>query len=676
MRININWLKEYVTINLPAEKLAHRLTMAGMEVEKIHSLGHDTILEIEITPNRPDCLNVVGLARETAAALNKNLNLPKFRRHKKVSTKCPIEILDRQGCLRYIGTVIQGVAVKAAPEVMTQHLTVLGLRPINNIVDITNFCLLETGQPLHAFDYDKLIGGKIIVRRARAGEKIVTIDGIERTLDPSILVIADAQRPVAIAGIMGGKATEVTETTKNVLLESAYFKPAIIRRGCRTLGLGTDSSYRFERGVDLTNVDEAAFRAVALIFEQAGGKVTARSDVFPGKRKFTTRRITIATDQINTLLGAELTMSQSKTILKKLGFKVTVDKTRKLHLTAPSFRNDVRREEDVVEEIARVVGYDNLPWRLPEIKAMPVTFDGKRSLKRKIRTILLSQGFQETVLYSLTNQKSLERCLLGSLPAVRIQNPLTQDQEFLRPAVLPTMLPVVELNFNRGQKDLRLYELGKIYPPSGEKEVLSLILTGRRYQDWRLEKHQQVDYYDIKGVLLTFLERLHMRNLRIENQSDSIFSAGKGSRIVQETAVLGVFGKLETKVLKNWDVKLESVYFAQVDLEEINKAQRPQPAFQPLGDFPAVVRDVSLAVKKDIAFETVADLARQNGQEILRDVIFIEQYTGEKIPTGYHGLVFSLVYQSLERTLTEEEVNAVHQTICQEFFGKLKATIR
>lgn len=676
MKISCQWLKDYVNFNIPPEKLAHRLTMAGMEVEKIHVVQDDAVLEMEITPNRPDCLNILGISREIAAVLGRTLKLPKYRKAKTPRQKCPVEILDRHGCSRYVGTVICDVRVSASPEGIKKRLETVDVRSINNVVDITNFCLMETGQPMHAFDYDKLIGEKIVVRRARAGEKITTIDGVQRTLDPGILVIADAQKPVAIAGIIGGKDTEVTEGTKNILLESAYFDPVIVRRGCRALGVSTDSSYRFERGVDILAVADAAHRAVALILQNAGGKVTARTDLFSGKRKIAPQRIRISVSQINKTLGAQITMSQSKTILKKLGFKVTVGKDKGLEVIPPSFRGDIKREEDLIEEVARILGYDHLPSSLPEIKASAIPENGRRRFNETLRGVLIGQGFSETVLYSLINQGNLDKCLLNSLTGVRIQNPLSQEQEMLRPAVLPSFMPVVRLNFNRGQKDLKLFEAGKIYSPSGERDVLSLIMSGTRYQDWRLNRKDRMDFYDMKGALEALMEKLELTSCRIEPQTNAIFEQGHGACFKSGEETLGFFGKLHGQILKNWDIKPEAVYFAQLDLELVSRLVTPKKPYCAPTEYPAVTRDVSLAVKKTIPFDHIRTVARANGGDLLSEINFIEQYLGEKIPQDCRGLVFSLVYQSSTRTLTEEGVNAVHRVICREFEEKLGAVIR
>lgn len=676
MKISINWLKDYVAVGIPAEKLAHRLTMAGMEVEKIESLDGDTVLEMEITPNRPDCLNVLGIARETAAALNRKLKIPKVRKPRHPRQTVPIEILDREGCSRYIGTVIKNIRVAPAPEDLQKKLRAVGVRPVNNIVDITNFCLFETGQPMHAFDYDKLAGGCIIVRRARAGEKITTIDGEERVLDPGVLIIADAKRPVAIAGVMGGKDTEVTAATQTILLESAYFQPSLVRRGARICGVSSESSYRFERGVDILTVESAAVRAVELILKTASGSVAGRSDIFLNKRKIEHPSISITREQVHRFLGTDLTTSRCKTILKNLGFQVKVEKRQVLTVIPPSFRCDIKAPVDVMEEIARIHGYDQIPSTVPPIKISDAVQGPQRDLKKDVRDILRADGFSETILYSLTSRRDLDRSGCSGWPAVAVKNPISQDQELMRPAVLPCFLPVVRGNFNRGQKDLRLFEIGKVYGPGHERETLALVMSGQRSMDWRAAEKRTVDFFDLKGAVLPVLRRFGVFDFELEQAPEGGFAPGEGVKLVDGKTCFGVMGRIHPDVLAGWDIKSLDVYFAQLDLAGLLERVLPTRRMRPVSPFPAVTRDISLAVAHGISYQNVRSVVLAHGPEWLAEVNFVEEYLGEKIPAGQRGLVFSLVYQSGERTLTEEEVSRAHSRICQRLVDQISATLR
>ncbi len=679
MKISYNWLKDYVNINISAEKLAHRLTMAGMEVEKVEHVNGDTIFELEITPNRPDCLNMLGIAREVAAVLEKDLALPFIKNIKYPRVKSDIQIVDKKGCSRYIGTLIEGVSVNKAPEKILKRISALGLRPVNDVVDITNFCLLETGQPLHAFDYDKLEGRRIVVRRAKEGEKIVTIDGVERHLDASILVIADAKKAVAIAGVMGGKETEVTQATKNIFLESAYFDPIFIRRASRKLGVSSDSSYRFERGVDYEGVETAARRATALIVDSTGGKVTRHADVGGSRPKKPKAAIAVSIKQINKFLGAEFAPARYKGILKRLGFRGISGSGDCWKVTPPAHRADIKRQEDVVEEVSRVIGYDNLPASLPLVKATDIRTDERREFRRRVRELLIAQGFCETVTYTMINQKALQRTRQENYRGIGIQNPLTMDQEMMRPTFLPSLLPVVLGNINRGQRDLRIFETGKIYLTGGEREAVGMILTGARDADWRKEKKEAVNYYDMKGVVEQVLARLGLERAQFQPGEQAYFDPRESVMITADEEPLGVMGKISQEVLSNWEIKQkQDIYFSFLDLEKMKAKTRlfEQRRYEPVSEYPAVVRDVSLASNKDVSFKRIKDVVSARAGDILGGITFNEEYLGEKIPMGQRGMVFSLNYQSSRRTLREDEVNAVHEKVIAALVSELGATVR
>jgi phenylalanyl-tRNA synthetase beta chain len=647
-----------------------------LEVKKMSAVNGDTVLEIEVTPNRPDCLNMLGIARETAAVLSKMWHAPKVKALRLPSLKCAIDVLDKKGCPRYIGTLMEGVRIAGSPLIIQKRLTALGMRLINNVVDITNFCLIETGQPLHAFDYDKLSGGRIVVRRAKEGERIVTLDEVERRLDPSVLVIADAEKPVAIAGIMGGKEAEVTGNTRNILLESAYFDPVLIRRASRKLGLSSDSSYRFERGVDYETVKTGADRALSLILDCAHGRVVRRSDVTAASLKYAKPAMTISAEKVNAFLGADERPLRYKHILKRLGFSVAMAAGGALNVKAPSFRGDIRQEVDVIEEIARVLGYDRLPSTLPFIQAMPLEADAKREFRRAIRDLVVAQGFYEVVTYAMIHPESLVRSMQADLQGIKVRNPLSQDQAVLRPSFLPSLLSATAFNINRDQKNLKLFEMGKIYLPSGERETLGLILAGRHARDWRRQENPEMDFYDIKGVIEQTLDGIGLRKWRVEQSPYAWFKKGQGACVNVEGLPVGVLGKVEEGVLAGWDIKQKNVYFAQVDLDGLGRHYMLERSYRPVREYPAISRDVSLAVKRDVDFQQVKEIAFRLGRDILSSVQFQEEYLGEKIPSGCRGMVFSLIYQSSERTLREDEVNALHASIVQAFVSELGAIQR
>ena len=674
MKLSLNWLKDYIDSKLKTDDLIHRLVMAGWEVEAVESVGKDTVFELEITPNRPDCLNVLGLAREISAITGRKVSFPKIKNYKETSNKISISIEDKKDCSRYIGTLIENVTIADSPAHLPNRLNSIGTRPISNAVDITNFVLMETGQPLHVFDYDKMAGGEIMVRRARQGEKIATIDGIERTLDPSILVIADEKKAVAIAGIMGGKDTEVTLSTKNILLESAHFNMALIRRASRKLGLRSDSSYRFERNVDWTGVLTGANRATDLLLELTKGQLAARRDVAYAP-KGSQASIKITTQEVETLLGLKVPVARIKSILTSLDFKVT-GKGASLVVAAPSFRGDIKQSVDLVEEIARTIGFDHIPTSLPQIKAKNLTVDPRPAqVKKKLRQTLMASGLDEIVTLSMTNTKALSKCMQNNLKQVRVFNPLTIDQELMRPSLLPGFMQVVSGNFNRGQKNLRLFEIAKRYLPQGERTTLALLLTGSRYQDWRLSRKEQVEFSDLKGILENISVHLEPGDSKffLENQ---FLDTSSVSSLEVNRKNIGFAGKLNKVVLNNWDIKHQDVYFAEIDLEEFFIRPAHTVKFQPMAEFPAIIRDISLAVKKEVSYGAIQEICRKKGGPILAEVHFIEEYLGDKIQPGHKGLVFSCHYQSHDRTLREEEVNAAHQSIIRALTSQLAAVLR
>jgi len=715
MKLSLNWLKDYIDPKLSTDGLVERLTMAGLEVEAVESVGGDTVLEIEITPNRPDCLNILGLAREVGAITGKKVKYPvilsvaKDLKGPKDSspfglrmTRNSIHIENKKDCSRYIGTLIRNVQIKDAPQEMKQRLISLGISTINNAVDVTNFVMMEMGQPLHAFDHDKLVGGKIIVRRAKAGETIVTLDGVERKLDPSILVIADAQKPVAIAGIMGGMGTEITAGTKNILLESAHFEMGLIRRACRSLGLRSDSSYRFERNVNFEGVLSGANRATELLLQTTGGRLSGRGEISANTKKVTTR-IKLKVADVESLLGVKVTPLKIKAWLAKLGFKVTA-KTGILTVTPPGGRTDIQQDVDVIEEIARMIGFDRLPSSMPLIKSTNIPVNKRpREIKDKARRVLTAAGIDEIITHNMINSKMLTKSNMADIKAIRIFNPLTQDQELMRPSMLPSMLQAAVTNINRGQKDLRFFEIGKRYVPSViaseakqsfkkiasslenaprndtyevlEKETLGILLTGRRSRDWRLSKKESVEIFDLKGIVEKIFLSFGIDPVYEKNQF-AVLDSGCAMSIMLNGKYLGSLGKVDRKILNNWDIKNQDVYFAGLHLDDIYPLPSKGVKYQPISEFPAIVRDVSLSVKKEIPYNKIEEVCRQHGGEILRSVNFIEQYLGDKIQSGHKGLVFSCQYQSNTRTLREDEVTTVHERILQALVGDLAVVRR
>lgn len=657
MKISLDWIKDYVKFRISAGNLAERLTMAGLEIEQIYDVQGSKVFDLEVTPNRADCLCMIGMAREIAAVLDAELKLPTFKTPKIPSSKCDVTIKEDLLCQRYIAMRINGLKVKDSPAWVQKKLKRIGLRPVNNIVDITNFSMMESGQPLHAFDFDKLEGGKIEVRKARKGEKLLAIDGNEYTLDSSVLVIADAKRPVAIAGIMGGKNTEVDAETQNILLESAYFNPVHIRRTSRQLALSSDSSYRFERGVVFNDVLTGAQRALSLILDESKGDFMAYTALGKKQQKVSAKAIRISLDQINHYLGAQLTAAQCANIFQKLGFAVKKNAKATFAVSPADFRKDIHQPVDLIEEVARIVGYDNLPATLPSVKPSTIKENPMVQNRKTARDILIRQGFQEVITYAMDSKENLEKTKVNTTSCIKIKNPLSLEQEVMRPSLISNHLQIIGANVNRGNTDLRFFEAGKIYTRSGEYEHLALSMTGSRRQDWRENEQLALDFYDIKGALQSVCGRLKVKDVTFESTDIPWGAKGECANVIKGNTVIGMIAKVDDVILQAWGIKGSSVYFGEINMQAIYAQTLSKTVFQKISNYPPIVHDISLAVGPGVTFQQIKNIVKKNASKLLIDITFKEEYLGEKIDEGKRGLVFSLHFQSNERTLLEDEVN-------------------
>lgn len=678
MKISLSWLKDYISYGVSKAELSKRLTLSGLEVEKEEVVGTDTTFEFEITPNRPDCLSLLGIARELSAILDKPLKKPAVKKNIFPKNKCDVTVTDAKDCPRYIGAVLKNVRVAASAPWLKNKVTSIGARSVNNIVDLTNFCLMETGQPMHAFDFDKLAGGKIIVRRAKTGEKILAINDVEYALDPSMLVIADTEKPVAIAGVMGGKATEVTEKTKNILLESAYFDQHVIRRTSRKLALRSDSSYRFERGVDMSMVEKASARAINLILKEAGGEPFSFGDVYKGKKAVKPNTsIFVDAQRTSKFLGTEISSAKIKNILTRLEFKASPGPKGKIKVLAPSFRSDIKSDIDVIEEVARVIGYDRLNTRLASVNPVNIQTGVNRIFKEKLANVLAGLGLNEIISYALVGKKDLAAEKISVSDLICVQNPLSEDQEALRPSALPGMIRAIAHNFKNGQKDLRLFEIGKIYLPSGEKDVVSIALSGRQAHDWRNPKFQPYDLYDIKGVVEKVFDAFDFKAPVVEPEKNMSLENEESAKIIFNGEEIGFLGKVQKGILEKWDIKHQDVFFAQMFFAPLSVAQQGRVRrYTPLNEYPSVVRDVSLAVKGTVSYQALKDAIVKLDEPLLATIDIVEQYLGDKIPSGYRGITMTFLYRSTKRTLTEKEVEDAHQKICDSVIKEFQAIKR
>ncbi len=678
MKISYSWLKEYVNISLAPDKLAHLLTMAGLSVESVKRFGDDYVFEIEITANRPDWLSVIGVAREIAALTGEKLKAPKVANIKAGSSVAglKVRIEERSLCPRYTARVIRNVKVGESPAWLRARIEAMGLRSVNNIVDITNFCLFETGEPMHAFDFDKISLGEIFIRKALEGEKVVSIEGTEKTLDKSMLVIADGKKTIAIAGVMGAANTEVTGATKNILLEAAYFDPVSVRRTSRKLAISTESSYRFERRVDPDNIVCSSNRALEIIIKIVGGEPGPLIDM--GNKETKKNAINLRIEKVNKLLGTEISASIMKKIVLALGIKIKGSSGKKMALEAPSFRCDIKNEIDVIEEIARVYGYDKIPITLPKIVEQPTRFDRTMVVRKKIRECLTALGSDEIITYSLLSRKMVEASEASGDSIVGIANPLTNEQEMMRPNLLSGMMNAILWNINRKTKDLKLFEIGNVYfkkdEKYGERMHLAIGITGENAVGW-VRGSSGANFFGLKGMIETLFMELGIEAPEFKCARKNGFLSGECAEISIATESVGMMGRISGKVLHNFDIK-ENVYMVEINLDTLLKYVKLEKRFVELSRYPSVFRDISILAEKGLPNAELVSAAKIAGGSILRDIRLIDRYEGKQIPEGRQSLTYRLEYCDPSKTLEEKDVLDIHGRVLGELEAKFGAKLR
>jgi len=639
----------------------------------------DYVLNLDLTPNRPDCLSMIGVAREVRALLGGKIRKPRIslRESRELAkNKIQIEIADPDACPRYAARVITKVRVSKSPFWLRRRLESVGLRSINNVVDATNLVMMEQGQPLHAFDYDLFSQPKVLVRRAKSDEKFVTLDQVERKLSKEVLLITDGKKPVAVGGIMGGLESEVTEKSENVLLESAYFDPAVIRRGRIHLGLNTDASHRFERGVDPHNVVNAADRAAQLIAELAQGEVLKGViDCYP--RKIPELRIKLRKKRVNQILDTRLTQSQIKRILKNLGMKVKQNKDLKVEV--PAFRPDITREIDLIEEVARIYGYDRIDTS-PRAGGPLVTSVGREErILNHIKEILVGQGFFEVVTNNLVDPRRASKIDPES-DFLGLRNPLSEELSVLRSSLVYSILKVIEWNKKRKESQIRIFELGGVFQPQDkglprEKFKLCLALSGIREPVTWNGTEAEVDFYDLKGVVESLFEELFLPGFHLVPEAAPVFLKGSGFAVRAKDSNLGFLGEISPEILGDFDLR-DKIYLSELDLGQIIGMIPGERLFTPLPKFPPVERDVAIVVDEDILLQDIEQRIKQTGKDLIEKLVLFDLYRGKQIPPGKKSLAYSIRYRRKERTLTDEEVEEVHQRIVSQLETCFGAKLR
>jgi phenylalanyl-tRNA synthetase beta chain len=682
MKASVKWLREFVEFSLTASELANALTMAGLEVEDINELEEDAILEINITPNRSDCLSITGIAREISALLGMPFKFNPASVQKEEGAGPSIEIKDESLCPRYASRVIYNVQVKPSPQWISERLQHHGLRPVNNIVDITNYVLLEMGHPLHAFDLDRLSGKRIVVKTAGSADRLLTLDNEDRKLTREMLLIWDSEKPVAVAGVMGGLHTEVIDSTKHILLESAYFSPLSIRRTSKALSLSTEASYRFERGADINGVVPALERAVQLIIDNAGGTATGITDVY--RKPLRSQRITLTWKKINDTLGININPSRIYTMLKSLGIEHKTE-GEGISVMPPSFRQDMRMDVDVIEEVARLYGYNNIPSTFPNIEIQPIKSNIRWDFVHTIKNLMVRSGYLEAINYSFLNPSVFDKLRLPAKDKRRklttIKNPLKKEDEALRTTLIPALLENVRLNIRRGERSIRIFEISSVFLHSTRNlpyEILKLsaiYLKDRNETVWQ-EKHD--GFYDLKGALENIFLDLKIKDYSFHKDMDvkePYLHPGKSCVIKINEHVAGYLGTLHPEVAEDFDVYPET-NIMELDIDKILSLKRPQTVYQPLPKYPYIERDIAIIVPNNIPVSDAESAILHVDSHFIESVRLFDIYEGKPIPKGKKSLAFSIRYRAVDRTLTDEEVKGIHTNIIKRLQDTLNAELR
>ena len=648
----------------------------------------DIILDLDITPNRPDCLSVIGIAREIAALTDEPLHLPEIHYNEledSIDSFASADIVESNLCPRYCAGLITGIKISPSPNWLQRRLNSCGMRPINNVVDITNYVMLEYGQPLHAFDYRKLQGGQIIVRRARNGEALTSLDGTKRALNSGILVIADKEEAVAVAGIMGGLDSEVTDKTDTILLESANFNQAAIHQGCNYLQLQSEASVRFDKGLNSELPLIPLKRATQLLLELAGGRAAKGViDVYPGKSA--PKLLSLTVQEVERLSGLKVDINEIIKVLKALGFECP-ESNSDLQISAskPYWRSDIKCSADLVEEVVRIIGYEKIPITrlsspLPPQKSKLSPAGRQSDFKDRLRNILTGFGFQEILTYSLVSLQKMQNLYpnlkLQTVP-LKVANPMTREQEYLRSTLRAGLLSTLAHNQKFESEGIRLSEIGKIFLPRGkdlpeEREMLCAVLSGPRAGlSWQADK-EMLDFFDAKGVVDNILNQLGLKVSFNISDDDTLFP-GRGANIIVEDDKVGIVGELHPKVGQAFELS-ETACLMEIDLEKVLTKIIEMKAYQPIPRFPTVTRDIALVVDEQISYGRVEEIIQRF--PLVTRVTLFDLYRGEQILEGKKSFAIRIVYQSPSHTLTDEEVDETQEQMLARLHQELGATLR
>jgi phenylalanyl-tRNA synthetase beta chain len=658
MKLSPHWIRDFVGLTVDDHQLAHDLTSIGMAVEGIDGVAENAVFEMEIGTNRPDAMNHYGVAREAAAVYDVPLKpiSPQLPPADK-GVAFPVEIEDAEGCARFSARILSGVSIRSAPAEIVRRLGLLEQRPINNAVDATNYTLWEMGKPTHVFDLDLLEGGKIIVRRARAGETLKTLDGVERKLTPEDLVVADTRKPVGLAGTMGGYDTMITEKTHNILIESAWWDPVTVRKMSRRHALHTDPSHRFERGADFESTILSCDRVAELILQSGGGQLIGEPiDVIA--RRLDQAPVALGISEVRRILGGNLDANQIVRILKRLGFELLPEPGEEQEFTVhiPSWRLDVEREIDLIEEVARLYGYDKFANTLPAFSGSVVELP-EAGKDKKLRGSLLALGYNEAVSLTFISHQDAED--FSAVPVLELENPLSEEASVMRTSLVPGILHMLAYNLNRGNDNVRLFEAGNVFEAFEGKvaqaKQICFAATGSALEPSVHQPARLLSFFDLKGDIETLLNAFEHRTLAYDSQVAEYYHPGRAARLMMDGLLVAQFGQLHPQTAAKRKLK-QDVFIAEVYLDRLYKHELRKVQYEALPRYPAVERDFSCIFADDVNFEKIDCAIAGLQLAELRSLVPVEIFRGGAIPAGKYSILLRATFQSKDRTLREDEV--------------------
>ncbi|MBF0328199.1 MAG: phenylalanine--tRNA ligase subunit beta [Nitrospirae bacterium] len=697
MRVPFEWIKSMVPVKQTPEEVAHNLTMIGFEVEAIDRMDGDAVFEVNVTPNRPDCLSVIGIAREISAFYNIPVEFPEHDVLAELGgLDFNVDILDKNLCNRYAGRIVRNVRIGESPEWMKKRLEKCGIRSINNVVDVTNYVLLEFGHPLHAFDLSTLKNNTIRIgtpaNLKTSGLIFKTLDGAEHAIENDMLLIWDAERPVAVAGIMGGLDSEVKNSTTDIFIESAYFDPVSVRKTSKQLGIKTESSYRFERGTDIKILKKALDRAAYLMKEVAGGDIYGKIDIYP--KRYVATKISVSFERINKILGLKLSKKEILDCLSRLGLELK-ETGSSFTVKTPTYRRDIQKECDIIEEVARIYGYDRIPAKLPEavVGSEPNNMAEKNKTlqaRKLIKDALLKFGFSEAINYSFMSMQDLD-VLSISLDDIRrntvgILNPIRTEDSHMRTTLMPAMLKNLISNLALGNKELRLFEISRIFINTtannlpDEKEHAAGILYKERSKT--LYSDETHSFYSVKGLVEAVLLEMRIKDYSFVRSAEQFLHPGQSADIMigsGNTAVnAGFIGTAHPALIRSLGIKANkpSLVLFELNIEALLSASESKLKYRPLPKFPFIERDTAIVVDNDLEASTLTAMLKAFKSDLIEDVYIFDVYTGTNIPQGKKSIAFNVRYRAADKTLTDAEADNLHSSLVEQIINETKGQLR